>query len=181
MHNFIKSKWFIVVLIFLSFFLFFNREDNKQDETSSRTYSGNVLKFYDSEFTGECGNGKEYFLSAKEAQSFGPDQYKLNEVRMSYDIDSKGDLSLLADRGLYNKTKQVFEGIGNVKINFQDEYFMFTNKLYARLSDKIIYTNDNVDVKGEGLFLNSKKGVKIDTEKKTIDYHGPIYSKIIES
>lgn len=162
-----KNRFVIVISILFLGFIFFVREDVKQDEVSSSDYNGNMVKFFSAEFTGEDEGGKEYRLKAKEARNTHYDKYLLNFVEMFYDFENTGDLMLVSKSGTYDKKRQLFTSEGNVKISFQNQYFVFTNKLYANLAERLIYTDEKVEVEGSGIFVRSTHGVNVNTKKES--------------
>ncbi len=180
MLSFFKNKFSILISILLVGFFLFVREDIKKDDSASPAYNGNMVKFFAAEFTGEDENGKEYRLKAKEARNVENDKYLLSFVEMSYDFEGECDLKLVSNKGSYDKKKQIFTSEDDVKMSLQNQYFMYTKKLYANLANRLIYTDEKVEVEGGGIFVRSTHGVNVDTKKKVIDYHGPIYSKFAD-
>ena len=177
---FFKNKFSILIAVLLVGFFLFVREDIKKDDTSSPAYNGNMVNFFTAEFTGEDESGKEYRLKAKEAKNIEHDKYLLSSVEMLYDFEGDGDLTLVSNKGAYDKKKQIFTSEDSVKMSLQNQYFMFTDKLYANLANRLIYTDEKVEMQGGGMFISSARGVNVDTKKKVIDYHGPIYSKFTD-
>lgn len=168
-----------MAVLLVGFFLFV-REDIQKDNSASPAYNGNTVKFFAAEFTGEDESGKEYRLKAKEAKNVEHDKYLLSFVEMFYDFEGDGDLTLVSNKGAYDRKKQIFTSEDSIKMSLQNQYFMFTEKLYANLVNRLIYTDERVEVEGGGIFISSVHGVNVDTKKKVIDYHGPIYSKFTD-
>jgi LPS export ABC transporter protein LptC len=172
-----QKRIVVFFIVLFGAFTFFMQDDVSEINNLATVYDGNVIKFQDAEFTGEDSERKEYMLIAKEAKSVNQDQYWLESVNMSYDFQEKGDLIVTSSEGEYDKSKQIFTGLGQVKVNLQNQYFISTNKLSAKLYDRIISTDEPIDFEGSGLFIHSKNGMKVDISKKVIECYGPIYSR----
>ena len=91
----------------------------------------------------------------------------LDQVKAIFFLKNGGQVELLGERGVLHTDTNNMEISGNVGVTFGKDYKLTTDRLLYNRDKELIYTNEQLVLKGPGLTTKGQ-GMRFEIEKKSV-------------
>ncbi|UCG20095.1 MAG: LPS export ABC transporter periplasmic protein LptC [Deltaproteobacteria bacterium] len=91
----------------------------------------------------------------------------LDQVKAIFFLKNGGQVELLGERGVLHTDTNNMEISGNVGVTFGKDYKLTTDRLLYNRDKELIYTNEQLVLKGPGLTTKGQ-GMRLEIEKKSV-------------
>ncbi len=103
------------------------------------------------------GGKTQWILRASEGQLYeAKNVMDLKEVKIKFFPDSGGQLLITGDSGMYRINDDEMSLKGNVEVHSESGTTLYSKSLYFSQKKRLIWTRDNVVIKGNGFTMRGK-------------------------